>query len=131
MKKNKYLQKLINKLVDLSLKEDRIIEGQVTKSIKILKSLPQAQAIDALSEYLRQLKRKEREHTLYIETAIPLTPEQIKKMKKIVEKKVKITKVLVNSNTGILGGFKIRIGDEIWDDSISGRIEKVKEVIQG
>jgi len=80
---------------------------------------------------LRQLKRKEREHTLYIETAIPLTPEQIKKMKKIVEKKVKITKVLVNSNTGILGGFKIRIGDEIWDDSISGRIEKVKEVIQG
>ena len=52
-------------------------------------------------------------------------------MKKIVEKKVKITKVLVNSNTGILGGFKIRIGDEIWDDSISGRIEKVKEVIQG
>ena len=79
MKKNKYLQKLINKLVDLSLKEDRIIEGQVTKSIKILKSLPQAQAIDALSEYLRQLKRKEREHTLYIETAIPLTPEQIKR----------------------------------------------------
>jgi F-type H+-transporting ATPase subunit delta len=131
MKIRKQLQKTVNKLVDLSFKEGRILETQVTRSIKMLKSLPQSEAIQALSEYLKSLKRREREHTLYIETTIALSPAQVKRMKKIVEKKVKITKVLVNINPEILGGFKLRIGDQIWDESIQGKIQQVKEVISG
>lgn len=145
MKKDKQLQKLINKLVEKGFVDGKIIENQVTKAIKFLKSLPRTDAIWALSEYLKLLRRKEREHTMYIETTIPLSTEQIKKAKKIVERKVnpsvtlrvngersqtiKITKVLVNINPEILGGFKLRIGDEIWDESILGKIQKVKEAI--
>lgn len=125
------LQKTVSKLVDLSFKDGKMVEAQVSKSIKVLKSLPRSEAIQALSEYLKNLKRREREHTMYIETIMPLSPAQIKKMKKIVEKKVKITKVLVNINKEILGGFKLRIGDEIWDESISGKINQVKEAISG
>ena len=51
--------------------------------------------------------------------------------KGIVEKKVKITKVLVSINADILGGFKLRVGDEIWDESILGKIQQVKEAIKG
>ncbi len=131
MKIRKQLQKTVNKLVDLSFKEGRILETQVTKSIKILKSLPKSEAIQALSEYLKSLKRKEREHTLYIETTIALSPIQVNRMKKIIEKKVKITKVSVNINPEILGGFKLRIGDEIWDESVAGKIQQVKETIGG
>lgn len=127
----KQLEKTVRKLVDLSFKEDRMSEVSVTRSIKILKSLPKFEAIQALSEYLKALKRREREHTMYVETVIPLSPTQIKRMRKIVEKKVKITKVLVNINPEILGGFKLRIGDEIWDESILGKIMQVKEVING
>ncbi len=127
----KQLQKTVRKLVDLSFKEDRMSEVSVTRSIKILKSLPGSEAIQALSEYLKALRRREREHTMYVETVIPLSPTQIKRMRKIVEKKVRITKVLVNINPEILGGFKLRIGDEIWDESILGKIMQVKEVING
>lgn len=68
---------------------------------------------------------------MFIETVVPLSPTQVKRMKKIVEKKVRISKVLVNINPEILGGFKLRIGDEIWDESISGKINQVKEAING
>ena len=68
---------------------------------------------------------------MYIETVVPLSPAQVKRMKKIVEKKKKIAKVLVSINPEILGGFKLKIGDEIWDESISGKINQVKEVING
>lgn len=129
MKKSKLLQKTITKLVQVSFKDGKIVESQVTKSIKALKSLPRYEAIQALSEYLKQLKRMMRQHTMYIETVIPLSPTQIKKAKKIVEKKVKITKVLVNINPEILGGFKLRIGDEIWDETLLGKINQVKEAI--
>lgn len=129
MKKDKQLQKLIKKLVEVSFKEGRIIELQVTKSIKALKTLPKYQVVAALSEYLKQLKRLQRQHTMYIETVIPLNSVQLKKIKKIVEKKNKVTKVVTNINPQILGGFKLRVGDEIWDETILGKINQVKEAI--
>lgn len=131
MKKSKLLQKTINKLVDVSFKDGRMVENQVTKAIKTLKSLPKYEAIQALSEYLRGIKRKMREHTMYIETTIPLPQNTLKKMKKIIEKKTKITKVVTSVNAEILGGFKLRIGDEIWDESILGKVNQVKEAIIG
>lgn len=131
MKKDKYLNKLVLKLLEVSFKDGRMVESQVVKSIKALKSLSLSDSILALTEYVKQLKRLERAHTMYIETTIPLTFQQINKLKKIVEKKILVTKVLVNINEDILGGFKLRIGDQIWDESILGRIDKVKEVIQG
>lgn len=138
MRINKQLQKIVNKLVDTSFKDGRMLEIQVTRSIKVLRALPKYLAIQALKEYLKALKRKERAYTMYIETVIPLSSAQVKKMRKIVEKKampagrqVRITKVLVNVNPEILGGFKLRIGDEIWDESILGKINQVKEAISG
>lgn len=131
MKIRKQLQKTVNKLIDLSFKDSKIVEAQVARSIRVLKSLSRSEAILALSEYLKNLKRKEREHTMYIETVVPLSPAQVKRMKKIVEKKIKITKVLVSINPEILGGFKLRIGDEIWDESVSDKINQVKEAISG
>lgn len=131
MKIKKQLQKMISQLADASFKNGQMLEAQVTKSIKVLKSLSGAESIQALSEYVKELKRREREHTLYIETVMPLSPVQIKKVKNMVEKKNTITKVLVSINPEILGGFKLRIGDEIWDESISGKINQVKEAISG
>lgn len=127
--RKKYLQKMINKLAEFSFRDGILMESQVIKTIKLLKLQPASEAIQALSEYLKQIKRKQRQHTMYVETVIPLSSTQIKEMKKIVEKKVRITKVLTNINPRILGGFKLRIGDEIWDQTILGKLNQVKEVI--
>lgn len=129
MKKSKLLQKTINKLVDVSFKDGKIVESQVMKSIKLLKTLPKYETIWALSQYLKLLKDREREHTMFLETFIPLSPAQIQKAKKIIDKKVKITKVLVSVNPEILGGFKLRVGDEIWDESLVGKLNQLKEAI--
>ena len=129
MKKNKQIKNLIRKLVEVSFKDERIVESQIIKSVKVLKCLPISQAVSALSNYLKELKRKQRQYTMYIETVTPLFPIQVKKIKKIVEKKHKITKIITQINPEILGGFKIRVGDQIWDETILGKISQVKEVI--
>lgn len=125
----KYLQKIVQRLVESSYKDGRMIESQVTKAIKTLKSLPKYEAIQALTEYLTLIKREERKHTLQIETVIPLSLTHLKKIKKIVEKKVKVTRVVTSINPEILGGFKLKIGDEIWDETILDKLNQVKEVI--
>ena len=58
MKKGKHLQKLIEKLVDISFKDGRLLENQVIRSIKILKTFSKSAAIFSLTEYLKQLKRE-------------------------------------------------------------------------
>lgn len=130
MKIKKQMKKTISKLVEMSFKDGRMLEAQVTRSIKSLKTLPRYEVIQALSEYLKGLKRKEREHTMYIKSVAPLSPAQFKKVKEIVERRTKITKVSVNIDPEILGGFKLRIGDQIWDESVLGKIQQVKEAIQ-
>lgn len=130
MKIKKQMKKTISKLVEMSFKDGRMLEAQVTRSIKSLKSLPRYEVIQALSEYLKGLKRKEREHTMYIKSVAPLTSAQFKKVKEIVERRTKITKVSVSIDPEILGGFKLRIGDQIWDESVLGKIQQVKEAIQ-
>lgn len=129
MKKSKLLQKTIDKLVDASFKDGKILESQVVKSVKLLKSLPKYEAIWALSGYLKGMKRQERQHTMYIETVIPLSLTHISKIKKIVEKKVKITKVFTAINPEILGGFILKVGDEVWDQSMLDKLNQVKEAI--
>lgn len=127
--KKQYL-KVVSDLVKISFKDGRTVENQVTKSIKILKSLPTSLAIPALSEYLKELKRVQRQFTMYVETTFPLSDSQLSKMKKIVEKKHKITKIETKINPDILGGFKLRIGDEIWDESVLEKVNQIKENIK-
>lgn len=127
MKKDKHLQKLINNLAKSCFKDAKIMESQVIKSIKILKMLPKSAAILALSQFLKEVKRRQRQHTMTIEALVPLSPTQIQKIKKIMEKK--ISNVIVNINPEILGGFRIKVGDEIWDESVLGKLSQVKEAI--
>lgn len=127
--KRKLDRVVINKLINESFKEGKLIESKVLKSITLLKSQSSTQAIYSLQEYLRELKRRQREHTLHIETVIPISPGQLKKIKRVIEKKVKITKVVTTINPEILGGVRLRVGDEIWDQSLLGKLNQVKEVI--
>lgn len=125
----KHFKKLINNLVDLSFKDGVTIEHQVIKAIKALKSLPKYQAIETLTEYVKRLKRLEGRHTMRVESVIPLNKVQLQTIKKNVEKKVKVTKIVTQANPAILGGFILKIGDEVWDASILDRINQVKEAI--
>lgn len=131
MKKNKELQKIINKLVDNSFENGKLVERKVTRAIKFLKTLPGSQAVEGLSEYLKGIKREERKTTMFLETAYPISREQLLKAKKIVEKKFKLHKIIASVNPQLLGGFKLRIGDEIWDESLHNKINQIKEVITG
>lgn len=137
MKKDKHLLKIVRILARDSFSDSKLVEAKVTRAIKTLKALPRSKAIFAIQEFLIALKRKEREHTLYIEATQPLSGSQIQKLKQVVEKKEsklllrkKITRVLVNLNPQVLGGIRLKVGDEIWDETVAGKITQIKEAIR-
>lgn len=129
MIKDKKIIKKIRKLAEKSFKDSRLNQFEVTKSIKLLKSQPKSMALFTLTKYLKELKKIEKQHTLFIETVIPISVVQRNKITARLSKKFKITKVTNDLNPEILGGLKIRIGDEIWDGSLLNKLNQVREAI--
>lgn len=130
MKQDKQLKKIILNSVQQSFNNGRLLEAQVVRYIKFYKSLPTSKAISALTEYLKGIKRKSRKHTLVVETTCPLSLKQVQKIKKIVAKKYQITKLESKINPDILGGVRLRIGDDVYDESIQSRVTQLREVLE-
>lgn len=127
--KRKQIERLVSKLVEASFKDGKLVESQVLKSIKLLKLQPKSEAIFYLTRYLKQLRRIQKQHTLFIETVVPISSAQLNKIRGKFIKKFKITKVMTSINPEILGGLKVRIGDEIWDGSLLNKINQIREAI--
>lgn len=131
MKTDKQITKLIDQLIKTSFKEsgEMLIE-KINDHIKTLKALPIPQSIMALSEYMRRIKREMQRTTLIIESVIPLTSTEVKSIVFAIKADHQVNNVQAVINPSLLGGIKVKIGDVIYDDSISQRILQLGEEIK-
>lgn len=131
MKKDRKLQKLVNRLVEMSFDmHGRVIEENVRRFTRTLRLLPSSQAALALSGYLEGLKRNIKQTTLEIETTLPLSLAQVKKVASLLRTKHQVTDIKNSVDPNILGGMRIRIGDMVYDDTITRKIAQVREAIE-
>ncbi len=124
----KRMQKEINKLVDQSFKSGKSDEVFISKVVSIIKKQPLSDSIRLLTLYLKGLKRKVTENTLVIESAIKLTEKELQDLKKSI--KTEVYSVQQNINPSLLGGLRIKIGDEFLDFSLQSKINQVANQIR-
>jgi len=63
-----------------------------------------------------------------VRSAKALTPDEIKDLADTLSKKVgKKVELDIKTDPNLLGGFVVRIGSEIWDASVIGKINKFRE----
>lgn len=130
MKKDKQIKILVMKLVSESFNgKGEIVEEKVRKCLGILKQLPLPKAILALTEYWEGVKREMMKTTLEIESAVPLTTEQVQKVVTGMKAHSPITEVKTNINPSLLGGMRVKISDVVYDDTIGKKVMKLKEAI--
>lgn len=131
MKINKQLKKDIGLAIKVSLDKGKVLPSKTAKFIKLFKGLPLPQAIQSLTLYKKGLSREIMAKTLIVESVIPLSGEDLGKIKKGASKNFSVLETKNILNKSLLGGLRIKIGDVLIDDSISGRIGQVKETIAG
>lgn len=129
MKKNSHLFSVVNQLIKVSFTEGKLNQKKVKEIVDSLKKLSVGSAIPALSLYLKGLKRELDQHRLVIETPVMLTTEQIDEIAKIVGRSTEVFETEVIVKPELLGGFKIKIGDEVYEDTISDRVEQLRKKI--
>ncbi len=128
--KDKQLEKLIHKLVKVSFIKGRLNQPKIRQIIDILKTLSKGNAIKSLTMYLELLKKRLDQNRLFIESPMRLSDSQINEIVKTVEKTTDVYETEVLVNPALLGGFRIKIGDQIYDDSVQSKISQVKEAIR-
>jgi F-type H+-transporting ATPase subunit delta len=125
MKKSKKLLNLVRKMVADSYKDGRLLDSKVKSYTAQIKKFNLPQAIFILKEYIKELKRVQSEKTLIIETATPLSSLQVNKIKSEFGKDNQIVETNVIINPTLLGGLRVRLGDIIYDDTITAKITQI------
>jgi len=63
-----------------------------------------------------------------VQSAKSLTPDEISQLADTLSKKVgKKVELDIRTDPALLGGFVARIGSEVWDASVAGKINKFRE----
>lgn len=65
---------------------------------------------------------------VFVTTAAPLSPEETARIEAVMRAKLgRDVRLEVKSETALLGGIAIRVGDVVWDGSIRGALETMRE----
>jgi F-type H+-transporting ATPase subunit delta len=131
MKRNKKIKEIVRTCVQDVFSNGKLDEKKASMYLDMFKKGPKLEALAFLEEFGRQVKRKMVETTLVIESATDLSKAEVDDIKSKFSKQFVINSSQITHNPSLIGGIRVRIGDYIFDDSVSAKIGEVRETIVG
>lgn len=129
MNRFKHLTPLVKAAAAQSIKTGKLDPAKVKTFTASFAKLPRAEAIFSLTEYLKLLNHSIQQTTLTIESPTPLSQSEIDRIHQSFSQDHQIFETQVINNPSLLGGIRVKIGDDVYEDSIQSRIEQLKQVI--
>jgi len=132
MKKHLKIQKYVKKLLALSLDTDGFVStDRVTAILRILRENPPFHYKALLKAYYHRLKVLSRDETLRVEFCGPLSKEDTRQMEEEFSKRYGRTfKTVLDEEPELLAGVRVRVGNDVWDRSVLGRLEYLSNAFQ-
>lgn len=90
------------------------------------KNVPESQREELIELLIKKLNQEK--DRVIIQSAVALTAEEKKALEKYLENKVKTDNLEYQIDKSILGGLKIKIGDNLIDRSLATKIKQIGEV---
>jgi F-type H+-transporting ATPase subunit delta len=127
MKINKEGRQLSRALLRASFTDGQLDRGRVASLVKSLIEKKPRNFIAVLETYKRLIRLEVEKRTATIESASPLA-EDIRAAV-VADLKKKYGDDLMASfvtNPELLGGMRIRVGDDVWDSSVRNRLQRLE-----
>ncbi len=81
----------------------------------------------AILQFLHKLvELDERRRTALVESAVPLGAEEAELRNRLLARFGDDLKIQVVSNPALLGGLRIKVGSDLWDGSVQGRLDALQ-----
>ena len=128
MKRDKKITQFAKKLVELSKDNGVVTEAKVGEVLAGLKQVQHRQPLRVLKTFLSYLRRE-----LALQTAVVSTPASLSadSLKEIEANFTKIygrpIRAVTQQDTSLIAGVRVRVGDDVYDASIAGRLQRLAE----
>lgn len=115
---------------------ERVLAGASDLAKRFMRLLVRNGRISILAEIAADYERMADEElgraTAHVETAGPLADAQVEAIRRQLERLTK-KKIAadVSVNESILAGIRARVGDRIYDGSLLGKLEEMRQVLTG
>jgi F-type H+-transporting ATPase subunit delta len=127
MKLNKEIRQLSRKMLQASFTDGQLDPGKVGSLVDSLVTHKPRNYIDVLKNYKRLLRLELQKRRATIETASEVDPAIRSEI--IANLKNKYGNDLATEfqvDPQLLGGMRIRVGNDVWDGSVRNRLERLQ-----
>jgi F-type H+-transporting ATPase subunit delta len=114
---------------------DQLLSGKVTQTTATLLrqavELPRGQHLDVLAEELAEMAAARRDRSIArVTTAVRLTPDQEQRLVDTLSRLYgRPMSLQVELDESLLGGLVVRVGNEVIDGSVAGRLETARRLL--
>jgi F-type H+-transporting ATPase subunit delta len=126
MKISKESRRAARKLFRCCIVATHLDENRVRTAVSALASAKPRGYLQMLSEIERLVRTETLKNTLTIETAVQIEDNHFKdihtRIQKSFPRPLKATK---HVNPSLIGGLRIKVGSDIWDGSVAGRLQSL------
>jgi F-type H+-transporting ATPase subunit delta len=103
-------------------------ENRVRQAVQRVIAAKPGDYLAVLSQFQRLVKLDIQRHSARVESAVALPPEVQNSLQVALSRKYgRGLEISFAQNPGLIGGMRIRIGSDVYDGSVQGRLKALQE----
>ena len=121
--------KVARLLLNESTSENGSVDIEKVKDVlQELRKLPKSKSIPILRKYHKLIKEKEKSYQCLIEKAHSEDNSTFSEilLQNLPQTESDYTELVTSTNHSLIAGFKLRLGDDVYENSISSRLNRLK-----
>lgn len=128
MKRNKKIIRFAKKLVELSKDRSVVSEMKVSEVLAALNQVKHRHHLQLLKTFLTYLRRELALQTALVSTPASLSTESIHALEaSFTSRYSRPVSAIIQTDTSLIAGVRVRIGDDVYDASLAGRLQRLAE----
>lgn len=128
MKLNKESRKLSRQLFRSSFQDGKLDASKVSDVVKAIVTSKQRHHLDIIKNYQRLIRLEIEKRHAIIESALELDGTTCEKVEKDLKKKYgNDLTAEFKVNPDLIGGLRIKLGNDVWDGSVRNRLARLEE----
>ena len=130
MKRDQKITKLAKKLVELSKDNGVVTESKVVEVLACFRQVKHRHHLAVLKTFLKYLRREVALQTAVISTPTSLNDDALRAIEAQFSKLYKRpVSAVTQQNTTLIAGVRVRLGDDVYDASVAGRLQRLAESV--
>ena len=130
MKISKKSQQIAKQICLVSQDSGKTNETKIIRFTNFLAKEGSSKAKEILESLEKLVEREQKNRELILESVYPLTKEYKNRIQNYFEKKVRINLELEEiENKALISGLKIKLADNVWENTIWSNLQKLKGTI--